>query len=166
MCDQLPVSYGSLAVSLVLLPVSLFFFYVLLSSMKKEGGKPKPKPKKPPPIDSEEMFETAAEKKEPFPSLVDPPTIRLSVVVPAYNEEERIPVMLDEALTFLKEEEEKRKLSYEIIVVDDGSYDETGEVVLKYVRKHGHERIRLLRLQQNAGKGGAVRMGMLRSRGQ
>lgn len=38
----------------------------------------------------------------PFPTVEDPPTVLLSLVVPAYNEEQRLPVMLDETLAFLE----------------------------------------------------------------
>ncbi|XP_015283927.1 PREDICTED: dolichyl-phosphate beta-glucosyltransferase-like, partial [Gekko japonicus] len=74
----------------------------------------------------EKFFVTAEGKKEHVPSIHDPPTLDLSVVVPSYNEEERLPSMMDEALHYL----EKRQMqdpvfTYEVIVVDDGSRDQT-----------------------------------------
>ena len=54
---------------------------------------------------------------------------------------------------------------YEILIVDDGSKDKTSEVALKYVKKYGSDKIRLLTLEKNAGKGGALQMGMLHGRG-
>jgi len=97
-----------------------------------------------------------------FPSLDSPASVKLSVIVPAYNEELRLPKMLDECLEFL----EARKSSYEVIIVDDGSKDTTSEVALGYVDKYGSEKVRVLTLAKNRGKGGAVRMGMLKARGE
>lgn len=54
----------------------------------------------------------------------------LSVVIPAYNEEERLPIMLKECIEYL---EERFPKDYEVIVVDDGSKDKTTKVGL--VRK-------------------------------
>jgi len=97
-----------------------------------------------------------------FPSLSDAASIDLSVIVPAYNEQKRLPKMLDECLEFL----EKRSSSYEVIIVDDGSKDSTSAVGLDYVEKFGCDKVRVLTLGKNRGKGGAVRMGMLRARGE
>jgi len=102
----------------------------------------------------------------PFPSLSDPPGIDLSIIVPAYNEEERLPAMLNEALEYL----EKRKsatpsFAYEIIVVDDGSRDRTSETALMYTEKYGSDKVRVLTAARNRGKGGAVRLGMFSARG-
>lgn len=55
--------------------------------------------------------------------------------------------------------------TFEVIVVDDGSVDATSTVVLEYTHKYGAETVRLCKLVHNNGKGGAVRKGMLRSRG-
>jgi len=106
------------------------------------------------------------EKEIPFASLTDPPSIDLSVIVPAYNEEERLPVMLNEALGFL--EERKRatpSYTYEIIIVDDGSKDTTTETGLIYSDKYGTDKVRVLTASRNRGKGGAVRLGMFSARG-
>lgn len=103
----------------------------------------------------------------PFPSLDTPPTLDLSVIVPAYNEGDRLPPMLDEAISYL---ESRRKsattgLSYEFIIVDDGSTDLTAAVAQTYAKTHSTDRVRVLRMQRNVGKGGAVRKGALSSRG-
>lgn len=46
--------------------------------------------------------------------------------------------------------------SFEVIVVSDGSTDNTCDVVMEYVKKYGAEKVRLLKLTKNRGKGGAV----------
>ncbi|KAH8409556.1 hypothetical protein KR222_008406, partial [Zaprionus bogoriensis] len=101
-----------------------------------------------------------------FPSLDDPPTLELSVIVPAYNEEQRLPAMLDECLAFLEQKcKEQSDFSYELIVVSDGSSDATVSVALKYSKQLGAAKVRVLELIENRGKGGAVRLGMLSARG-
>nr|CAG4643437.1 EOG090X0BIY [Ilyocryptus agilis] len=101
-----------------------------------------------------------------FPSIEDPATVVLSVVVPAYNEEKRLPVMLNECLGYLEAKViSDSKFSYELLIVDDGSTDKTTEVALRYSKQYGCKKVRVLTLKKNRGKGGAVRLGMLRSRG-
>lgn len=82
----------------------------------------------------------------------------LSVIVPAYNEARRIrrtlPLLLDYA--------ERLGEPAEIVVVDDGSADGTGEVVAEVGR--GHPALSLLRNPGNRGKGASVRRGVLAAR--
>ncbi|KAG9510517.1 Dolichyl-phosphate beta-glucosyltransferase, partial [Fragariocoptes setiger] len=97
--------------------------------------------------------------------------VDLSVIVPAFNEELRLPHMMDEALDYLENRVKqsthlKSKFIYEVIVVDDGSTDQTTEKALSYSEKYGTDKVRVLTLVKNRGKGGAVRMGVLASRGQ
>jgi len=104
---------------------------------------------------------------QPFPSILEPASVTLSVVIPAFNEEQRLPLMLDPALEFLMARSKAdRAFTFEVIIVDDGSSDGTGELVMSYVDKYGSNLIRLLTLQPNQGKGAAIRKGMLRGRGQ
>ena len=81
----------------------------------------------------------------------------LSVVIPAYNERLRIDRTLDRILTFLR----CRNTAFEIVLVDDCSRDGTAEAVLR----RGEAEIVTLRLMPHAGKGAAVRCGVMASRG-
>lgn len=84
----------------------------------------------------------------------------LSVIIPAYNEENRISRTLDSTLTYLQ----KQPYTWEVIVVDDGSSDETLSVVESRCRQNPD--VRLISYRPNAGKGKAVRTGILASFGQ
>uniref|UniRef100_A0A8C2UDH3 dolichyl-phosphate beta-glucosyltransferase n=1 Tax=Coturnix japonica TaxID=93934 RepID=A0A8C2UDH3_COTJA len=110
----------------------------------------------------EKFFVSAEGRKEPVPSIHDSPTKELSVVVPSYNEEDRLPLMMDEALDYLEKRQKRDpSFTYEVIVVDDGSKDRTTEVAMKYCEKYGSDKVRVLSLVKNRGKGGAVRMNQM-----
>jgi dolichyl-phosphate beta-glucosyltransferase len=85
----------------------------------------------------------------------------LSIVIPAYNEERRLPQTLDRILEWLGQES---IAFHELVVVDDGSSDATASVVEKY--HEAHPEVRLLRNPGNRGKGYAIRHGMLEARGE
>jgi glycosyltransferase involved in cell wall biosynthesis len=87
---------------------------------------------------------------------------RLSVVIPAYNEASRIERTLDRTVAFL----DGRGETWEVVVADDGSRDETPAIVQRYIRSHGDARVRLVALPQNRGKGAALRAGVAASRGE
>lgn len=107
----------------------------------------------------EDYFEDQTGTKQKFPSIDDEPSVELSVIIPAYEEEKRLPVMLDECLEFLEAKlKSNPKFSYEVIVVSDGSKDKTVETAMKYCRKFTADKFRVLELIQNRGKGGAVRL--------
>ena len=74
----------------------------------------------------------------------------LSVVMPAYNEEANIEGMLDEVLAAMA----SRCADLEVVVVNDGSKDRTGEVVQSYSQKH--PQVRLVEHERNKGYGAAV----------
>jgi dolichyl-phosphate beta-glucosyltransferase len=84
----------------------------------------------------------------------------LSIIVPAYNEAERIP----QALLAMDKQLASATYSYEIFVVNDGSKDNTAEIVKKMTKLVRN--LKLIDLRENVGKGGAVRQGMLLSAGQ
>jgi len=88
--------------------------------------------------------------------------IRLSVVVPAYNEELRLPATLKRMAAFLSGRPDLQPS--EIIVVDDGSTDGTAGVV-DGLAVPGGVCLRLVRLGFNRGKGAAVRAGLGASNG-
>lgn len=108
-----------------------------------------------------------------------------SLIIPAYNEEDRLPIMLDATCKYLNENRKEvatlhekalgggkngtspDEIQFEFIIVDDGSKDNTGVVVRRYSQKvKNGDVFKLLTMHQNCGKGGAVRTGMLHSSGQ
>lgn len=149
--------------------------------------------------------------KDPSVKVVAPPRMPIeqaelfmSVVVPAYNEEERLEGMLEEAVEYLESEygsanDGKRDPSeprgWEILLVSDGSSDGTADKALEFAKEHQlgihaasksklgpwsaqpdvksthfthipHGSIRVITLEENRGKGGAVTHGMRHVRGQ
>ena len=88
--------------------------------------------------------------------------IAFSVVVPAYNEEVRLPSTLDRVVRYLAEQDVF--LPAEILIADDGSTDGTSGVVEAFRPPRGIE-VRSVRLDRNRGKGAAVRAGLAASRG-
>ena len=86
-------------------------------------------------------------------------SLDISVVVPAFNEQWRLPPTLIDMIDYF----ESRQRSYEIIVVDDGSADSTSGMVKKFSRIRPN--VKLLRVPENHGKGHAVRVGVLNSCG-
>jgi dolichyl-phosphate beta-glucosyltransferase len=84
----------------------------------------------------------------------------LSIVIPAYNEALRLGSTLEKVRQYL----ESRNYSGELIVVDDGSTDQTADLVQE-MRRH-HQAVRVLRNESNRGKGFSVRRGVLEARGE
>lgn len=84
----------------------------------------------------------------------------LSIVVPAYNEEQRLPATLVRMRTYLDSRDEP----YEVLVVDDGSRDNT--VALARATAENWPQLQVLALPENTGKGAAVRLGMLTAKGE
>ena len=84
----------------------------------------------------------------------------LSVIIPVYNEEKRIGGSLQTIVAYLAE----HGIDWEIIVVDDGSTDQTVQVV-KAVAADFPD-IHLIQNEHNQGKGAVIRQGMLLAKGQ
>ncbi len=82
--------------------------------------------------------------------------MHLSIIIPAYNEEARLPSTLDRTLNFLSKH---FKQTYEIVVVDDGSRDGTTRVVADFAARFPGI-VRLVSYQPNQGRGVAVRTGV------
>ena len=86
--------------------------------------------------------------------------LSLSIVIPAYNEAERIEQTLETVRNYLR----SRSLRAEVLVVDDGSRDRTGSLVAACA-SHWSD-LRLVENPRNLGKGFSVRNGALEARGQ
>ncbi|HAN32705.1 MAG TPA: glycosyl transferase [Myxococcales bacterium] len=82
------------------------------------------------------------------------PLRSLSIVIPAYNEAERLPASLTEITAWMR----SHKVRGEIIVVDDGSSDETAALADQFAADH--DNVQVVSLTQNKGKGAAVRRGV------
>lgn len=83
----------------------------------------------------------------------------LSIIIPAHNEERRLPLSLASIDKFL----EKQPYTYEVIVVENGSHDRTSEVVREFSAEHPY--VHLLEVTTR-GKGLAVKQGMLAAHGE
>jgi len=81
----------------------------------------------------------------------------LSIVIPAYNESSRLGPTLRRVVDYLRQ----KGVPYEVLVVDDGSSDDTSEVA----RQYEAEGVRVLRQEVNRGKGAVLKVGVLASRG-
>jgi dolichyl-phosphate beta-glucosyltransferase len=131
---------------------------------------------------------TAGQRRETLAKIaMEEAELFMSVVVPAYNEEERLTGMLEEAVDYLQQEYAGK--GWEIVLVSDGSTDKTVDKALQFAAEHQlsnhrksvsgpwkdhlkHEQripagsIRIVELEANRGKGGAVTHGMRHVRGQ
>ena len=87
--------------------------------------------------------------------------IDLSIIIPAYNEEDRISLSLDTIYEYFDE----KSVKYEVILVDDGSRDETVRVSQKSdLARSG--KLRVISNERNRGKGFSVKTGILSSIGE
>jgi glycosyltransferase involved in cell wall biosynthesis len=93
----------------------------------------------------------------PVNSIAGP---RLTIVIPAYNEQARIEGTLERVLSCVR----TRKWDAEVVVVDDGSIDETLSIVQRWTTLD--ERVKLIKNDGNRGKGYSVRNGLLQAMGE
>lgn len=84
-------------------------------------------------------------------------TTFLSVIIPAHNEENRLPNTLEQVVRFL----DKQSFTSEVIVVENGSTDHTLDVTQQFAKQHKQVRV----IQSERGKGAAVKHGMLEAKG-
>ncbi|KAJ6357724.1 hypothetical protein OIU78_005547 [Salix suchowensis] len=148
-------------------------------------------------VDAHAIFEDPNSLKQvPCPHINDPAEKYISLVIPAFNEEYRLPGALDETIKYsafhykekidysfslpdmqnsrnkndkiiLKHRAAKDKsFTYEVVIVDDGSADATKQVAFDFVKKYTVDNVRVILLGRNHGKGEAIRKGMLHSRGE
>ncbi len=78
----------------------------------------------------------------------------LSIIFPAYNEELRLAHALDQTISYLK----TQPFTYEVLVVENGSSDQTLSIAQKYASEHPEIHVHH---SERAGKGLAVQLGML-----
>jgi dolichyl-phosphate beta-glucosyltransferase len=83
----------------------------------------------------------------------------LSIIIPAHNEESRLPRTLEQIFTFL----EKQTVSFEIVIIENGSSDRTLEFAEEYAK--GRQNLTVIH-EERRGKGNAVQRGMLEAHGE
>ena len=89
-------------------------------------------------------------------------SIHLSVVIPAYNEEQRLRAHVPAIVAYLTD----RPWRFEIVVANDGSHDGTADVIQELQElAQPHAALRIINLPHNRGKGAAVKAGMLAAHG-
>lgn len=99
--------------------------------------------------------------RQPSPHPFTPSTLGLSIVIPAYNEEGRIRKTIEDIHMFLQSSPD---ISYEIIIVNDGSSDATERV--SSLLQSQISALNILNHRENMGKGWAVRTGVLEAKGE
>jgi dolichyl-phosphate beta-glucosyltransferase len=118
---------------------------------------------------------TGRTQRETLPGVDEAASLTVSIVFPAYDESQRLPGTLRDTINYLRQVKETpfnvkknptRNFTWEIIIVDDGSKDGTSNVALDVISEMAQTDVRVLTLEHNRGKGGAVAQGILHSRGQ
>jgi dolichyl-phosphate beta-glucosyltransferase len=85
----------------------------------------------------------------------------ISIVIPVYNEEQRITEFLQSVIDYLRQKD----FSFELVIVDDGSRDRTITVTDSLLKKKLPGTYRIIKLPANKGKGAAIKKGMLQAKG-
>ena len=93
--------------------------------------------------------------------LLESTLLKLSIVIPAYNEEKTIGAILDR----VREVKLPGGMDKELIIVDDHSSDGTAAFIQAYSEKHSEGGIRFFRHERNSGKGAALRTGIQHAKG-
>src|SRR5215470_8944480 len=101
-----------------------------------------------------------SEKGKCYSASLQPTQPKFSIVIPAYNEHRRIGETLRRVLDYLHEQ----KWNAEVVAVDDGSRDDTAQIISEFAAQNPE--VRLVSNPGNQGKGYAVRNGMLNARGE
>ena len=124
-----------------------------------------PRPRSPT-VKEQSFVDVLTGRRRAFTTLTNAPECTLTVVVPAYNETQRLGHMLDECIAHLeKRNASDPKFTFEILVVDDGSADETTQCARDYGKswlknKTKEEKsarsFKVMTFEKNRGKGGAV----------
>lgn len=81
-------------------------------------------------------------------------SVKITVIVPCYNEQESLPDFLDETLAVLS----SLDVSYELLFIDDGSIDNTPNIILEAVKKN--RQLRAIIFSRNFGKEAAITAGL------
>lgn len=89
-------------------------------------------------------------------------TVKISFVVPCFNEEKNVATTLET----IREAVESLNLDYEVVVIDDGSSDQTGSAVESYIAKNPRMRVFLHRNEVNSGLGYSYLRGVSLARGE
>jgi glycosyltransferase involved in cell wall biosynthesis len=92
-------------------------------------------------------------------SITDKSLIQLSAIIPVYNQERKISILLAK----VKEVLNSTSLNYELVIVNDGSCDNTLEVLQKEEKLDSH--VRVISYPQNKGKGYAIKTGVMQTHG-
>ena len=103
-----------------------------------------------------ESFQSGAKKRVERDSHLDM-SLALSIIIPAYNEAARLGKTLQSILVYLNDYD----AAAELIVVDDGSRDDTAKIAESILARSDRVAARLIRYEPNRGKGYAVRTGLL-----
>ncbi|XP_050212154.1 uncharacterized protein LOC126662272 isoform X2 [Mercurialis annua] len=149
-----------LLIAIAVLIASLLLTAIIFESFKRRHNNKH--------VDSHVIFEDPNSLKQvPCPNIHDPATKYISLIIPAFNEEYRLPGALEETMIYLQQRAAKDKsFTYEVVIVDDGSADATKRVAFGFVKKYTVDNVRVILLGKNHGKGEAIRKGMLHSRGE
>lgn len=99
--------------------------------------------------------------KEKLESKVD-----LTLLIPCYNETKRLPKMIETTVKLINSNSTFNNKQVQIIMVNDGSKDNTWELIKETVKKYENNLLVGLNYQKNGGKGYAVRSGMKHSKGE